>query len=89
MGVGLNILTYFVEECSGGEACMALFHGPAGQGFEGISRTMRVERPGQCCAMQQLRLEQAVPNGGSVVGCPLGLASSWSCILSSKYFTAH
>jgi hypothetical protein len=31
--------TYFVEECSVSEACMALFLGPAGQGFEGISQT--------------------------------------------------
>jgi hypothetical protein len=66
MGVGLNILTYFVEECSGSEACMALFLGPAGQRFEGIN---------QCCAMQQLSLEQAVPKRVSVVDCPLGLAS--------------
>jgi hypothetical protein len=35
MGVGLNILTYFVEECSGSEAFMALFLGPAGQALRG------------------------------------------------------
>jgi hypothetical protein len=74
-GVGLNILTYFVEECSGSEACMALFLGPGGQGFEEISRTGQecawVESPGQCCSMQQLSLEQAVPKRVSLVGCPL------------------
>jgi hypothetical protein len=55
--VGLNIFTYFVEECSGSEACVASFLGPAGHGFEGISRD-KSEKTGPVLwhAMQQLSL---------------------------------
>jgi hypothetical protein len=39
-------------ECSGSEACMDLFLGPAGQGFEGDQSDKRVKRPCQCHDMQ-------------------------------------
>jgi hypothetical protein len=85
-GIGLNNLTYFVQECSGSEACLALFIGPAGQGFEGISRTR--EWKDRVRAMtREFRAGSAKKSECGGPGCPL--ASWWSCILSSKDFAAH
>jgi hypothetical protein len=74
-----------VEECSGSETCMALFLGPAWQGFEGISRTR--ERKDWASAMTCDACNAAAElRAGSAKKSECG---GWGCPLTSSFMVFH